>query len=140
MRGLRTRRAKDRVPGAHKAATNNLHEIIVYKWTSCPVSLPCHRAGCVSYPACHRSAVCHFTNDPLLPLSPASVLFCRYPSALWSSGQRYSTIGTVFFTEMWAKRSSESPSSEKKNKNSPHRQCLSFCSLINYLVFTRMKL
>lgn len=123
--------------------THNLHEFIVYKWTSCPLSLLCHQAGCVpplvsvSYPPSHRSAVCHFTNDPLLLLSPQTsrCCHCRYPSAPLASGHRYSTMGIVL-KEMRVKRRNKSPViylSRQKKKKMP-RQTTSITSCTRDLV------
>lgn len=57
------------------------------------MSLLCRQAGCVLYPPRHRSAGCHFTNDPL---QTARCCRCRYPAAPPTSGQRYSLTGAVF--------------------------------------------
>lgn len=120
MRGLRTRRAKDRVPGAHKAATDNLHEIIVYKWTSCPVSLLLS-PGRTCLLSCLPSFCCLPLHKPpppaFVPLQTSCSAGTHQPPR--PSGQRYGTIGAVFFTAMWAKRSGESPSSGKTKQKQP---------------------
>lgn len=88
----------------------SVYDFIVYKWTSCPVSLLCHQAGCAS-PAWFRSLILPtiVTLSATSQMTRCCVCFCerlacwccRYPTASLTSGHRYSTISTVYKEMRW---------------------------------------